>query len=207
MKPMNKNKPNTVVIEPRILYYGNPVILLSTLNEDGTTNVSPLSSSWALGNNVIIGIGLEGKAYENMKRDPECVINIPSPELWEQVEQISHYTGKNPVPTYKQEMGYSYCKDKLEHNALTCIASYEVRPQRILECPLQLEAKVMGDRVPEHAPHFAIIETQVSKVHAHADILLEHQYIDPSKWSPLIYNFRHYFGLGERLGNNRRADV
>ncbi|MGE5704689.1 MAG: flavin reductase family protein, partial [Clostridia bacterium] len=36
-------------IKPSILYYGTPVILLTTQNEDGSSNISPLSSSWALG--------------------------------------------------------------------------------------------------------------------------------------------------------------
>lgn len=40
---------NSKIIQPSILYYGTPVILLSTMNEDGSTNLSPLSSSWALG--------------------------------------------------------------------------------------------------------------------------------------------------------------
>ena len=49
---------NTEMINPKILYYGTPVILLTTLNEDGTVNISPLSSSWALGDCIILGIGL-----------------------------------------------------------------------------------------------------------------------------------------------------
>ncbi len=39
----------TETIQPSILYYGTPVLMLSTLNENGSTNLSPLSSSWALG--------------------------------------------------------------------------------------------------------------------------------------------------------------
>ncbi|WP_442604247.1 flavin reductase family protein [Paenibacillus sp. KN14-4R] len=196
----------TVVIQPKILYYGNPVILLSTLNEDGTTNISPLSSSWALGDNIILGLGLGGKAFENIKRHPECVINIPSPDLWQNVEQISPYTGTNPVPDYKLEMGYTYCKDKLQGSGLTSLDSITIKPTRISECPIQIEALVKEVRIPEYAPFFAIIETQVLQVHAHATILRENNHIDPSKWSPLIYNFRHYYGLGDALGKNRRAE-
>ena len=74
-----KQIPNTKIINPKILYYGFPVILLSTLNEDGTVNISPLSSSWVLGDCIVLGIGLGGKAIENLERHPECVINIPAP--------------------------------------------------------------------------------------------------------------------------------
>lgn len=34
-----------VTIQPKILYYGAPVVLLATENPDGTTNISPISSS------------------------------------------------------------------------------------------------------------------------------------------------------------------
>ncbi|WP_420921406.1 pyridoxamine 5'-phosphate oxidase family protein, partial [Bacillus sonorensis] len=69
-------------IHPSILYYGTPVILLSTQNEDGSTNLSPLSSSWALGDCIVIGAATEGKAFENMRRQQQCVINLPDPSLW-----------------------------------------------------------------------------------------------------------------------------
>ncbi len=42
----------------KILYYGTPVILLNSLNEDETVNISPLSSSWVLGDCIILEIGL-----------------------------------------------------------------------------------------------------------------------------------------------------
>ena len=35
--------------EPSILYFGTPVLLISTLNEDGTVNAAPMSSAWWLG--------------------------------------------------------------------------------------------------------------------------------------------------------------
>ena len=38
-----------LTIEPSILYVGTPVALLSTVNEDGTVNLAPMSSAWALG--------------------------------------------------------------------------------------------------------------------------------------------------------------
>ena len=66
MKEM-KGMINSDVIKPKILYYGTPVILLNTLNEDDTVNISPISSSWALGDYIILGIGLGGKAIENLE--------------------------------------------------------------------------------------------------------------------------------------------
>ncbi|MGQ3479488.1 flavin reductase family protein [Paenibacillus sp. TY11] len=206
MNQMNLS-PGIKTINPSILYYGTPVILLNTLNEDGTTNISPISSSWALGDCVVLGIGIGGKAFENMKRHPECVINVPGPSMWENVEHLAPYTGKNPVPVEKKKNGFTYQKDKYEVSGLTSIDSSLVKPARIRECPIQIEAKVKEVRIPEHSPYFAIVETQAIQVHVHQDMILGENHIDPAKWSPLIYNFRHYFGLGEQLGKTFRSET
>jgi flavin reductase (DIM6/NTAB) family NADH-FMN oxidoreductase RutF len=197
----------STVIKPKILYYGTPVILLNTLNLDGSTNISPISSSWALGDFIIIGLGIGGKALENLQFHPECVINIPGPTLWENVEKLAPFTGKNSVPDYKKEIGFSYKKEKFHTSGLTEMNSHTVAPSRIMECPIQIEAKVLNIRVPEFSKLLAIIETQAQIVHAHDDILLDDHHIDPEKWSPLIYNFRHYFGLGEELGKSFRSNT
>ncbi|MGX6443491.1 flavin reductase [Neobacillus sp. K501] len=198
---------NTDMIHPKILYYGTPVILLNTLNEDDTVNISPISSSWALGNCIVLGIGLGGKAIENLQRHHECVINVPSPSLWENVERLAPYTGLNPVPDYKKKLGFSYEKEKYEISGLTPIESRSVKPARIMECPIQIEAIVKYIRIPEYSPDFAIVETQTIHVHVHKEILLDENHIDPNKWSPLIYNFRHYFGLGDQLGKTFRSET
>ncbi|OMF48692.1 MULTISPECIES: flavin reductase family protein [Paenibacillus] len=212
MNPINQmNEMNyssdVKTINPSILYYGTPVILLNTLNEDGTTNISPISSSWALGDCVVLGIGIGGKVFENMKHHPECVINVPGPSMWENVERLAPYTGKNPVPAEKKEHGFMYHKDKYEISGLTSMESNRVKPARIRECPIQIEAKVKDVRIPNHSSYFAIVETQTIQVHVHQDIILGENHIDPTKWSPLIYNFRHYFGLGEHLGKTFRSET
>jgi flavin reductase (DIM6/NTAB) family NADH-FMN oxidoreductase RutF len=55
-------------IEPKILYFGNPVALISSLNEDGSTNLAPISSFWALGWTMVLGLLDETKTAENMER-------------------------------------------------------------------------------------------------------------------------------------------
>ncbi|GIO31911.1 MULTISPECIES: flavin reductase family protein [Paenibacillus] len=196
-----------VTIQPKILYYGTPVILLNTLNGDGTVNISPISSSWALGDCIVLGLGLGGKAIENVQRHPECVINVPDPSLWENVERLAPYTGKNPVPDFKKQNGFLYGKEKYDIGGLTPAASIAVKPSRIAECPIQIEAKVKHIRIPDHSPMFAIVETQSVQVHAHKEIVTGEHHIDPRKWGPLIYNFRHYFSLGKPLGKTFRAEI
>lgn len=193
-------------INPSILYYGTPVLLLSTLNEDGSTNLSPLSSSWALGDCLVLGLGIQGKAYENLKRHPECVINLPDASMWRAVESLGRYTGTYPVPEEKRQIGYEFCSEKFEAAGLTAQDSLRVKPLRIAECPLQIEASVQHIRTPEHTPFMAVVEVKSLEVHAHKKLISGLNKIDPAKWNPLIYNFRHYYGLGERQGENFRAE-
>ena len=44
------------VIEPNILYFGTPVILISSLNEDGTPNLALMSSGWWLDQSCMLGM-------------------------------------------------------------------------------------------------------------------------------------------------------
>ncbi|GGE40652.1 hypothetical protein GCM10011391_19290 [Pullulanibacillus camelliae] len=81
----------------------------------------------------------------------------------------------------------------------------DAKPTRIQECPLQIEARVKRIGFPAYSKDFTIVESEVTRVHAHEYILTGNAHIDPHKWSPLIYNFRHYCGLGEPLGKTFRA--
>jgi flavin reductase (DIM6/NTAB) family NADH-FMN oxidoreductase RutF len=47
---------------------------------------------------------------------------------------------------------------------------------------------------------------EILRVHVRRDFIIDDHYIDPAKWQPLIYNFRHYFGLGKELGTTFRAE-
>jgi flavin reductase (DIM6/NTAB) family NADH-FMN oxidoreductase RutF len=51
----------------------------------------------------------------------------------------------------------------------------------------------------------AIVE--IIRVHADETYLqVDSDHIDPAKWSPLLYNFRHYYELSQReLGTTFRA--
>jgi hypothetical protein len=78
-------EPEFRTIEPKILYFGTPVALISSLNEDGTTNLAPMSSFWALGWTLMLGLLDETKTAENMERHAECVVNLPAPNMWQEV--------------------------------------------------------------------------------------------------------------------------
>jgi flavin reductase (DIM6/NTAB) family NADH-FMN oxidoreductase RutF len=199
-------------IEPKILYFGTPVALISSLNEDGTTNLAPMSSFWALGWTFVLGILDDTKTKENFRRHAECVINLPSPEMWQQVEKLAPLTGKNPVPEEKAKQ-FRFETNKFEPADLTSIASEIVKPLRAAECPVQMEAQIRqlhtlsGERLGKLGGGVAA-EVEVLRVHVREDLIQGENYIDAAKWSPLIYNFRHYFRLAEHeLGKTFRAEA
>ncbi|NLS05577.1 flavin reductase family protein [Rhizobium sp. P32RR-XVIII] len=202
-----------LTITPSVLYFGTPVVLISTLNPDGTANITPMSSAWALGDRVVLGLAASGQGAENLRREGECTLNFPAARHWHRVERIARATGRNPVPDYKARMGYEYAADKFALGGFGSMASELVRPPRISECQMQCEAKVVAVHDegsvadPVHAAGYLIIEVQVLRVHAHSEIVVPGtNHINTARWTPLFYVFRHYFGLGDDLGKNFRAE-
>lgn len=187
-------------IQPQMFYFGFPVILLTTIDGQGKTNITPISSSWCLGKNVVIGLGTQGKAFENLQTCTEAVLNLPAHTQWQQVEKIANVTAKSPVP--ENPPGYTFCEDKFSLGGFTPAASNLVQPMRILDCPISAECRV--SQISEREG-YAIVEMQILTVHAKPELIFDGQKINPEKWQPLIYNFRHYHGLGECLGKNFRA--
>ena len=195
-----------MAITPSILYFGTPVILLSTENEDGTFNLAPMSSAWALGQVIVLGLGVEGQTAENLRHRPDLVINLPTPAQWPSVERIAGLTGRSPVPPGKLGT-FRYEPAKFTAAGLRPETADLVRPPRVAECPLQMEARVVELRAGASGS-FLIASAEVLKVHADPRIVVPgSQHIDPARWSPLIYNFRHYFGLGPELGRSFRSQV
>jgi flavin reductase (DIM6/NTAB) family NADH-FMN oxidoreductase RutF len=194
-----------VTVQPKILYFGTPVVLLSTENADGTANLAPMSSAWALGQVVVLGLGTDGQTAENLRHRPDMVINVPDPSLWAGVERLAPLTGRNPVPPDKPT--HRHEPAKFEAAGFHRQRSRLVRPPRVAECPLQLEARAANTRL-DATGDFMIVEAQVLAVHADPRIVVPGtQHIDPSAWSPLIYNFRHYFALGDQLGHSYRSET
>src|SRR4051812_44252750 len=102
-------------IEPTILYFGTPVALISSLNEDGSANMAPMSSAWWLGWSCMLGLGAMGKTSDNLIRTRECVINLPSQDQVTNVDRLALTTGKDPVPEKKQAWGVSLRGRQVRH--------------------------------------------------------------------------------------------
>jgi flavin reductase (DIM6/NTAB) family NADH-FMN oxidoreductase RutF len=197
-------------IEPQILYFGTPVALITTVDENGLANIGPVSSVWALGRTLMIGLETGSKTYQNLVEQKECVVNMPASYLYDKVEKIATLTGANPIPDYKKDR-YQYEPDKFKVSGFTKLTSDMVAPPRIGECSLQFEAilknKIVITDDPVELGPIAAVEVRVVKIHADERLIVKDNHIDPAKWDPLIYNFRHYSGLGRELGKTFKAEV
>lgn len=203
-----------IELRPTVLYVGTPVVLVTSLNPDGTTNISPMSSAWALFDRVVLGLTYTSKGRENAIRERQLVLNFPSPDLWPKVEAIAAVTGRDPVPPHKKKIGYRFEAAKFDVSGFTPQAADVVRPLRIAECPIQFETEVVAWHDPgaawplERPEAFQIIEARVVRVHAHRSVVIPGtNHIDTAQWSPLLYVFRHYFGTGPDLGRTFKAEV
>jgi flavin reductase (DIM6/NTAB) family NADH-FMN oxidoreductase RutF len=203
-----------VGIEPAILYLGTPVVLVSTCNENGTANLSPMSSAWWLGWSCMLGFDASSKTVANLQRTGQCVLNLPSAGQATNVDRLARLTGSDPMPLHKQRMGYRFVEDKFGVAQLTPQASEVVEPPRVRECPLQLEAELQEVRpFATQDPRMLIptvcMEVRVLRVHAAPDLLCDvfENRIDPLRWNPLLMSFLRFFERGGEVHPSRLAEL
>jgi len=194
-------------IEPTILYFGTPVALISTLNEDGTANIAPMSSAWWLGWSCMLGLGSMGQTSDNLIRTRECVINLPSQAEVEHVDRLALTTGKNPVPEKKVGWGYRHEPDKFGTAGLTPMPALLVAPPRIAECPVHMEGVVHDVRPFGRNVAANAFEVHIVKLHVDESLLADgpKPHIDAGRWRPLIMSFCRFFGIGGEVHPSRLA--
>ncbi|MFC5178084.1 flavin reductase family protein [Nocardioides taihuensis] len=195
------------VVPLKVHYYGTPVVIVSSTNPDGSTNLAPMSSAWWLGQNAVLGLGAASRTTQNLLRTGEAVLNLAPADLVDHVDRLALTTGTPVVPPHKRETGYRYEPRKFEVAGLTPQASDLVAPDRVLECPIQLECRVAGSfRIEDDSADAHAIHVQVVRAHvADAVLLPGTHHVDPQAWDPLIMKFCDFFGDGQPLVPSRLA--
>jgi len=200
--------------EPSILYFGTPVVLISSMNENGSYNLAPISSVFWLGWRCIIGIGTNTKTAQNLIRTKECVLNLPSVNEVEAVNRLALTTGVYPVPERKREKGYRFEPSKFEIAGVSPTKSQIVSVAGVKECPVQLEAYVtaihpIGEDDVTLKNRIVSIELKIMKVRLEESILKynDSTHVDPDKWRPLIMSFQHFYGLGKQIHPSTLAQI
>ncbi len=188
--------------EPAILYFGTPVVLISTVNPDGSYNLAPMSSAWWLGWRCLLGLAAVSQTPQNMLRTRECVLNLPSVDQVAAVNRLAKTTGTETVPDVKLRRGYRFERDKFGLAGLTPDPAEIVAAPRVRECPVQLEATVeafypLAENDPTRRGRQIAFEVRIRCAHIEDSILTdgEPNRVDPDKWRPLIMSFQKFYGL------------
>jgi len=203
-----------VTREPAILYFGTPVALLGSTNPDGSANLAPMSSVFWLGWRAILGLSAASQTAQNIQRTREVTINLPSAAMADAVDRLALTTGADPVPVYKAQRGYRFEAAKFARAGLTAGASETIGPMRVLEAPVQLEARIeaihtLAAEDETLRGKILTFEARVLRVHLHESILAEGEpnRIDPDKWRPLIMSFQKLYGLGPQVRPSTLASI
>ncbi|MGA8113695.1 MAG: flavin reductase family protein [Actinocatenispora sp.] len=195
-------------VDLKVLYFGTPVVLIGSRNEDGTANLAPMSSAWWLADSCMLGLGNSGQTTANLRREGECVLNLPSSSMVDAVDRIAMTTGTRVVPPRKLSQGYRHEPDKFGTAGLTEQAGELVRAPRVAECPIQLECTVLGE-APFGMSDSNATAFQVRVIRAHVEeglVIPGTQYVDPIGWDPLIMKFCEFFGGGDNIHPSRLAE-
>ena len=195
------------VVPLKVHYYGTPVVLVSSTNPDGTTDLAPMSSAWWLGQEAVLGLGASSRTTQNLLRTRECVLNLAPSCLVDHVDRLALLTGTPELSEHKRATGYRYEPRKFEAAGLTRQPSDLVRPDRVLECPIQLECRVT-DHLPIDTESTSARAIHVTVLRAHVDDAVRlpgTAYVDPLAWDPLIMKFCDFFGSADALTPSRLA--
>jgi flavin reductase (DIM6/NTAB) family NADH-FMN oxidoreductase RutF len=186
------------IVEPKVLYFGTPVVLISSRNPDGTTNLGPMSSAWWLGRSAMLGMSAGSQTVKNLVERPECIVNLVDPAMVAALDRIALLTGSPEMSEAKRARGYRYEPDKFAAAGLTRAPSSLMEVDAVQECPINLEGRIEKIHpIGEPGSNLRALEMSVLRVHVREDLLMnDDRYIDPVRWDPLIMKFTEYFAGG-----------
>jgi flavin reductase (DIM6/NTAB) family NADH-FMN oxidoreductase RutF len=179
-----------------MLYFGTPVLLVSSLNDDGTTNVAPMSSAWWVGESAMLGLSVNSQTVRNLEQRPQCVLNLTDAAMVDAVDRLALLTGRPDVPEYKRARGYTYEPDKFAAAGLSQASFGPGLPSGVAESPIQMEGRVQVIHDIDGADSgLRALEVAVLRTHVDESLLMtDHQnYIHPLRWNPLFMKFTEYF--------------
>jgi flavin reductase (DIM6/NTAB) family NADH-FMN oxidoreductase RutF len=185
-------------VEPKVLYFGTPVVVISSLNPDGSTNLAPMSSAWWLGYTAMLGMGTSAQTVKNLAVRPEIVLNLVDPAMVAALDRIALLTGSEEMSDAKRGRGYRYEPDKFAAGGLTREPSELSGLHSVAESPINLEGRIQViHEIGGPDSHLCSLEMKVERVRVRDDLLLSNdRYIDPLRWDPLIMKFTEYFAGG-----------
>jgi len=164
------------------------VVLIGSTNEDGSSNLAPMSSAGG-GMALHAGLASNSKTTENMIRTGECVLNLPSADLVDAVNNLARTTGSNPVPAGKDQTGLPAREGQIWNQRSNPVGRRD--GGRAARCGMPGADRGKAGTCPQDGEeddvwrgNLVAIEVRVTRVHAHPGIMMDGQpnRIDPDKW-------------------------
>ncbi|MTD37512.1 flavin reductase family protein [Erwinia sp. CPCC 100877] len=150
------------------LYYGFPIFLLGYQDEQWNYNFSTCSSSYSLGNGIVVGMG-NGNALKQIKKYGAFTLNIPSKNAMKQIELGGFNSGKD-----KFHLPDSFHYTVSENNQAPILE----------ECFCTLECRVETIQEFQGTYHiFANIERRLIE----ETLLEDEEHINYGQFDPVLY--------------------
>jgi flavin reductase (DIM6/NTAB) family NADH-FMN oxidoreductase RutF len=187
-------------LNPKMLYFGTPVVLVSSLNSDGSTNIAPMSSAWWVGRTAMLGLSVNSQTVRNLEQRPQLVLNLADASMVDAVDRLALLTGRPDVPEYKRARGYTYQPDKYRAAGLSPVELAAGWPTAVAESLIQMAGCVQSIHpIDEEDSGLRALQAKVLHTHVDESLLMTNHpsYIDPLRWHPLIMKFTEYFVGGE----------
>jgi flavin reductase (DIM6/NTAB) family NADH-FMN oxidoreductase RutF len=187
-------------LNPKMLYFGTPVVLVSSLNRDGSTNLAPMSSAWWVGHTAMLGMSAHSQTVRNLQERPQLVLNLVDASMVDAVDRLALLTGRPEVPDYKRARGYTHQPDKYGAGGLSPARLSPGSPTGVAESLIQMEGRLQAiHEIDEDGSGLRALEARVLHTYVDESLLMDGHpgYIDPLRWHPLIMKFTEYFTGGE----------
>ena len=154
-----------------------PIAWVSTLGTDGTLNLAPFSFFNAVANRpltVMVSIARRGEGpkdtLRNIQDTREFVLNLADEAL---ARQMNESSGEWP-----------YDVDEFARAGLTTAASVDVKPPRVAEAAVAMEAR-LSQVVPVEGTSYTIVLGHVLRFHIRDGLLRENGLLDAMKARPI----------------------
>lgn len=172
--------------KPGNMLYPLPAVMVSCQDNDHIPNIITVAWTGTVCTNpamVYISVRPERYSYNLIKNSGEFVINLTTKNLVKAVDFCGVRSGRDV--------------DKFKELHLTAGKADQVKVPLILECPVNIECRVVN--IQELGSHHMFLAT-VEGVHADCDYLDENGRFDLNRSDLIIYSHGEYFSLGDKLG-------
>ncbi|AOG60849.1 hypothetical protein SHELI_v1c09000 [Spiroplasma helicoides] len=185
-------------INSKTIYWGFPVCLITSIDENKITNITPISSIYNVNDTLMIGINVNSKAYANINLNKNIILNIIPENMWSQVENIAKYSSNidNKNRLYTNE------KDKIGKFKLIQSHFDDIKyiDNSLIYIEAQYNEKIVANGI-------ANINYIVKNIYVKKDLLDDDKYIIEDKLDVIIYQFRNYKKLSKKvLGKSFRYE-